>query len=439
MNELYSILILILIDILVVTLSITLGYYNRVWIDASFHNTFDHALSIYLHLYILYIIPLAMFLYENIYTKRYDFWNETRQILKSLVISFILVLAFLAMTQEIYGYSRAVIILTFIFMAILIPLSKYVTKHTLYNIGLWRKKASVHSKDVYFKDEIFGNPYLGYIEASQKESKTIFIDSYKEDINMLKNLINKEMKDNHEVIFIPLINEYDLTRSFIYNLSSRRRNLIVFNNRLKSTYKLWLKRFSDISIFIILLPLFIPLFAFIALALRKSDSHSSILFKQQRLGQHGNIFTCYKFRTMHESSDAILKTYLEEHPDEHDYYNTYHKYKNDPRITKIGNFLRKTSLDELPQIFNILKSEMSFIGPRPYMLEEKDKLGNEIESILIVRPGITGLWQVSGRNTLNFQSRVAMDSWYIKNWNLWIDFVILLKTIKTVLQRDGAS
>jgi len=439
MNELYSVLILILIDTLVIALAITLGYYNRVWIDSSFQNTFYHSLSIYQHLYILYIIPLAMFMYENIYTKRYDFWNEARQILKSLFISFILVLAFLAMTQEIYGYSRAVIILAFIFMALLIPLFKYFTKHALYKIGLWRKKASIYSHDDYFKEEIFGSPYLGYIEASAKESKTIFIDSYKEDIDVLKKLINKEMQNNHEVIFIPLINEYDLTRSFIYNLSSRRRNLIVFNNRLKSTYKLWLKRFSDISLFIILLPLFIPLFVLIALALRKSDSNSSILFKQQRLGQHGNIFTCYKFRTMHEKSDTILERYLEKNPDEHAYYNTYHKYKNDPRITKIGHFLRKTSLDELPQIFNILKSEMSFIGPRPYMLDEKDKIGENIDAILIVRPGITGLWQVSGRNTLNFHSRVAMDSWYIKNWNLWIDFVILLKTIKTVLQRNGAS
>ena len=126
---------------------------------------------------------------------------------------------------------------------------------------------------------------------------------------------------------------------------------------------------------------------------------------------------------MREDGDAILEKYLQEHPEEKEYYSTYHKYQKDPRITKIGGFLRRTSLDELPQILNVAKGEMSFVGPRPYM----------------VKPGITGLWQVSGRNSLNFSSRIDLDVWYIHNWNLWLDTIILLRTVKAVLIKEGAS
>jgi undecaprenyl-phosphate galactose phosphotransferase len=142
---------------------------------------------------------------------------------------------------------------------------------------------------------------------------------------------------------------------------------------------------------------------------------------------------------MYENSDALLEAYLQEHPEEKAYYEVYHKYRNDPRITEVGQFLRRTSLDELPQIFNVFRGDMSFIGPRPYMLNEKEKIGKEIETVLSVKPGITGLWQVSGRSEVDFHSRVALDVWYIRNWNLWMDLVILLKTVKAVVIRQGAS
>jgi len=119
--------------------------------------------------------------------------------------------------------------------------------------------------------------------------------------------------------------------------------------------------------------------------------------------------------------------------------NRYHKYKNDPRITKIGHFLRRTSLDELPQIVNVLRDDMSLIGPRPYLLDEAKMMGNHKDIILSVRPGITGLWQVSGRSNVDFLSRIKLDTWYIRNWNLWMDLVILIKTVKTVLFKDGAQ
>jgi undecaprenyl-phosphate galactose phosphotransferase len=143
---------------------------------------------------------------------------------------------------------------------------------------------------------------------------------------------------------------------------------------------------------------------------------------------------------MYENNQEMLDEYLLKNPDEIQNYEIYCKYKNDPRITKIGTFLRKTSLDEFPQFYNILRGDMNLIGPRPYMVSEKKKIGKFNEEIILkVRPGITGLWQVSGRNELTFNQRVNLDTWYIQNWSLWMDFVIFMKTIKVVLLKVGAK
>ena len=123
-----------------------------------------------------------------------------------------------------------------------------------------------------------------------------------------------------------------------------------------------------------------------------------------------------------------------------EYYSIYHKYKSDPRVTKIGRFLRASSLDEFPQFFNILRGDMNLIGPRPYMVGEKDNIGKQNEDIILeVKPGITGLWQVSGRNNLTFYERVELDKWYIQNWSLWMDFVIFMKTLKVIFLKIGAK
>ncbi|MCD6259069.1 MAG: sugar transferase, partial [Helicobacteraceae bacterium] len=169
------------------------------------------------------------------------------------------------------------------------------------------------------------------------------------------------------------------------------------------------------------------------------SSKGPIIYKQKRLGKDGKEFSCYKYRTMYQNGDETLAQYLKDNPDEEKHYAIYHKYKNDPRITTIGKFLRATSLDELPQLYNILRGDMNLIGPRPYMLNEKSIMGlDNAEIILKVKPGITGLWQVFGRNNLTFDQRIELDKWYIQNWSLWIDFVIFMKTIKVVLSKSGA-
>ncbi|HCD38618.1 MAG TPA: undecaprenyl-phosphate galactose phosphotransferase WbaP, partial [Candidatus Omnitrophica bacterium] len=146
----------------------------------------------------------------------------------------------------------------------------------------------------------------------------------------------------------------------------------------------------------------------------------------------------YKFRTMYEDAEERLKEILATDPEAKEEWEKYWKLKNDPRITKVGGWLRSSSLDELPQVLNILKGEMSLIGPRPYLPREQEFLAEEAHTILRLPPGITGLWQVSGRSNTDYNFRLAMDSWYVKNWDLWLDVMIVFKTIGVVLNREGA-
>jgi len=439
MKEFTAKLIFIFIDIFIIFISLSLAYLVRNLLGDTFGGLDNYPFINYTNFYPLYIVTIILLAYEGIYNHRYDFWHESRVIIKGLIFSLLIILAYLALTKSIQDYSRAVIIFSFLFMTFLLPLSKNICKKILFKLGLWKRSVKIYGDDLFLQKEIFGNHYLGYVEANGQAPKTVFINSSNEDLDTLKQIINKEIGKSHEVIFIPLMDDYDLTHSHIYRLSNTRTNLIVFQNRLKSSYRLWVKKFSDLLMSLIIFPLLVPIMLFIAYKIRKEEPSSSILFKQERLGQDGKVFVCYKFRTMFEESDDKLNAYLKEHPEELEYYSIYHKYQNDPRITKIGDKLRRTSLDELPQIFNVFKNEMSFIGPRPYMLNEKEKIGKDIDTVLTVKPGITGLWQVSGRSDVDFHSRVELDVWYIRNWNLWMDLVILLKTVKTVLVRDGAS
>jgi len=142
---------------------------------------------------------------------------------------------------------------------------------------------------------------------------------------------------------------------------------------------------------------------------------------------------------MYVDAEERLKEILKRDPEARKQWEEYRKLKNDPRITPVGKFLRKTSLDELPQIFNVLKGDMSLVGPRPVTREEIEQhYKDKAEFYFKVLPGITGLWQVSGRNDLSYEERVSLDAWYVRNWNLWLDMVILLKTLKVLIKKEGA-
>jgi lipopolysaccharide/colanic/teichoic acid biosynthesis glycosyltransferase len=188
----------------------------------------------------------------------------------------------------------------------------------------------------------------------------------------------------------------------------------------------------------ILLLIFSPLFL-IAGVLITAESEGGVFFLHERLAKGGGRFLCYKFRTMYKDGDSILEEYLKSNPQASKEWEEYKKLREyDPRVTKVGKWLRKWSLDELPQLINVVKGEMSLVGPRPYLPREWDAMEGYRETILSVLPGITGPWQVGGRNELSFQKRLEMDADYVQNWSLKKDLILLMKTPLVVITGKGA-
>lgn len=197
--------------------------------------------------------------------------------------------------------------------------------------------------------------------------------------------------------------------------------------------KILLKAVTDYAIVIAAAPFWLAVVMVVAAVIKINEPGESVFFKQKRIGRFGRPFNCYKFRSMHKNWRKILDDYLERNPAEVRHFAKFHKYEFDPRITKVGGFIRRTSLDELPQLFNVLRLEMSLVGPRPYMFYEKRQIGKNLGKITRVRPGLTGLWQVSGRNEISFDDRVQIDCEYVENLSVWGDIKILFKTIGIVL------
>lgn len=198
-----------------------------------------------------------------------------------------------------------------------------------------------------------------------------------------------------------------------------------------------IKRFADIVFALTLILIALPFAILIALAILL-ETRGPILFKQSRIGQNNRRFALWKFRSMAADSERLLESYLAEHPDLREEWNATHKLKDDPRVTRVGRFLRRRSLDELPQLWNVLRGDMSLIGPRPIVDAEIPKFGRAFALYLKVKPGLTGLWQVSGRSDTSYRRRVELDSQYIRGWSLWLDLKIIWKTVGVVLRAHGA-
>jgi Undecaprenyl-phosphate galactose phosphotransferase WbaP len=197
------------------------------------------------------------------------------------------------------------------------------------------------------------------------------------------------------------------------------------------------KRGFDIVTSALLLILILPLLAFIVVGV-KLDSGGPLLFRQARWAGGSRSFPALKFRTMHTDAEQRLKELLEADPVLHHEYEMYHKLTHDPRITRFGRILRRLSFDELPQLWNVLVGDMSLIGPRPYMPDELTKYPEQKEILARVRPGLTGLWQVSGRHRTTFQRRLELDVCYVENYSIWLDLHVLMRTVWTVMKADGA-
>ncbi len=207
--------------------------------------------------------------------------------------------------------------------------------------------------------------------------------------------------------------------------------------RLTHFFPRWCKRTVDLLAALFGLVLFSPLLLVIAIAVRL-DSGGPIFYGQRRIGRNAKPFTVWKFRSMLVDADAVLRSCLEANPDLQEEWNRDHKLKCDPRVTPVGRVIRKFSLDELPQLWNVLCGEMSLVGPRPIVEAEIGKYGDSFDQYQLVTPGVTGLWQVSGRNSTTYELRTRIDDYYVRNWSLSLDLYILLRTFKTLLLSEGA-
>jgi undecaprenyl-phosphate galactose phosphotransferase len=221
--------------------------------------------------------------------------------------------------------------------------------------------------------------------------------------------------------------------SFIF---SHEVMILRVSNNLAKRSSRFLKRAFDILGSSLIMLFLSPVILIILYQVSKDGG--SPIYGHERIGLNGKKFYCLKFRSMVLNAQDVLADLLANSEEARKEWDKDFKLKNDPRITKIGQFLRKTSLDELPQLWNVFRVEMSLVGPRPVVEKELERYAGDADYYLMAKPGMTGLWQVSGRNDVNYDVRVYFDAWYVKNWSLWNDIAILFKTINVVLRRDGA-
>lgn len=386
----------------------------------------------------IYLLVLFMLFYEGLYTRRYDFWEELKNIYKALFFSTLGVLAFISIVKIGEETSRFVIFMLFFFLALLLPLARLVLKYLLYRLHVWKIPLTILTdgeQSAILKKLLDKNWYMGYkvVEKSERvliATKDITYDS--------QQFIQESLSRYKEIIITPFFSGVGLLSADIHYIFGANQYFINLHNNLLLRKNLFLKALFDIVLLIFLLPFALPLLGVLYIAV-VLNSKGGGFFIQPRVGKDGKTFDCIKFRTMYINNEQILTEYFELHPEKSDYFECYRKLPDDPRVTSVGKWLRKLSLDELPQIFNVLKGQMSFIGPRPYMLEEVATEDSRMRNIIKVRPGITGLWQVSGRNELTFEERLEIENWYIRNWSLWVDFVIFLRTFAALLKTRSTA
>lgn len=416
------------------------------------------------------LVLLFFFWYEGLYDKRYPLWEEVRQIWKASFLTSLTTLAIVSLGRLTESISRLVLVLTFLNSLWILPLIRLYVKRVLLNTGIWRKKilvlgagktAELFSKALD-KEKNMGYQIIGYLDDDKKKRSKVINDirvlgrladldriirftSIKDVViaipslnaEKLVKLLNEIQKKVKKVSFIPDLFGIPFLQSDMDFFFDNHLLILNVRNSLKNPFNKMMKIIFDTiaSIPIAVISLFVIL---ICAVLIKLDSKGPVFIIQDRIGRNGKTFRCIKFRGMYTNADEILEKVLKKDRNKRKEWEAYHKLKDDPRVTRFGRFLRKSSLDELPQIFNVIKGEMSLVGPRPYLPREKNKIGDFYNIITEVKPGITGLWQVSGRNKTSFMERLVIDSWYVQNWSLWLDVMVIIKTIKVVAKREGA-
>ena len=400
------------------------------------------------------------------YFYRKTFWFELKEVLRTIVIFAIFEIAIIAFTQ--WNLSRFTWVMTWCFIALLVPVMRAVTKFILNKSRAWQRdtiiigsgpnaqeayKAIASEKNLGFKaiqfvgkpnesiNIIDGIPVSHELpqELTQKIDKRMqFIIAVESDESELRNSWLQQLMLNgyRYVSVIPTLRGMPLDStdmSFIFS-----HEVMIF--RVHQSLAKWpsriIKRSFDILASLMIITIFSPVLLFISYKVKKDGGPA--IYGHERIGKNGVPFKCLKFRSMSVNSEELLADLLAKNPEAKAEWDETFKLKNDPRITKIGHLLRRTSMDELPQLFNVLKGEMSLVGPRPIIHEELERYRDQVDYYLMSKPGMTGLWQVSGRSDVDYETRVYFDAWYVKNWSMWNDIAILFKTVAVVINKDGA-
>ena len=415
----------------------------------------------------LVFVGLMLFLMRfQHYSDRRPFWDELGDIILLIGILAVLDMTLIASTR--WNASRLWWVLVWFSAGIAIVWGRMLTRGVLKKLGLWIRPTIIigHSENAteaaiaLQSEPRMGFQVVGYVDVDAAAPVLQINGQTLQNLMQLERLADQpgiqwvialehsqsEQREHWlrtltqwgatDISVIPAMRGVPLYGTDIAHFFSHEVALLRVRNNLRRWPARLTKRLFDTSTAAILLVLVSPVMLLIALALKIEGGN--VLFAHQRIGKNGRKFYCYKFRSMVPNAEQQLQKLLQQNPSLNEEWSKEHKLKDDPRISKLGDFLRRTSLDELPQLLNVIKSEMSLVGPRPIVHEELQKYGLEKSYYLMVRPGMTGLWQVSGRNNVDYETRVYLDAWYVKNWSLWYDLAILFKTIKVVLEKRGA-
>lgn len=401
------------------------------------------------------------------YFYRKTFWFELKEILRTLVIFAVIEIAIIAFTT--WSYSRLLWMSTWVFVLILVPISRMMTKRALNGLGYWQRDTWIigsgnNAREAYKavnSERNLGLNIVGFIASEggasagghidgitvscndinwldTKDKQTQFIVAVESDQSEIRNtwLRNFMIKGFRYVSVIPTLRGMPLDSTDVSFIFSHEVMIFRVQQNLAKWSSRVLKRMFDIVGSIAIIILLSPLLLYISRKVQRDGGPA--IYGHERIGKDGEPFKCLKFRSMVINSQEVLENLLSTDLDAKKEWDATFKLKNDPRITKIGGFLRRTSLDELPQLFNVLKGEMSLVGPRPIITAELERYNDEVDYYLLSKPGMTGLWQVSGRSDVDYETRVYLDAWYVKNWSMWNDIAILFKTVGVVLRKDGA-
>lgn len=412
-----------------------------------------------------YIVIPAIYIFFIAHTKVNErfifFWETMQRTFYAVLYSEIFCIITLYMFKTSDYISRSYIVIFFIMSFLSLYLFRQILVKVCNHLNIMKTpvlfvgNGKTTEEIIYFTNHnnCFGIKVAGIIEDTSDLAElqhsiiekikslkitTLIIAIPTMEKQKLMSLIKEIQPLVRNLVFVPNtigIPAYNLEVKKIYQ--SNMILLGIKNNLAKKTNRR-IKRLFDLLVGSIVCILILPILIIISIAI-KLDSKGPAFFNAKRIGKNGKLFKCYKFRSMYQNADELLKQYLEENPEQREEWHKFQKLKgNDIRVTKVGQFIRKYSLDELPQIFNVLKGDMSLVGPRPYLPREQTLMNSFYNIIITTVPGITGYWQVSGRSNVTFEGRLEMDNWYIRNWSIWIDWVVLVKTIKVVLFRNGA-